>query len=61
MPNVNLALFLLHEKFNPNSKWENYLKTLPKTFHNVLYFNLNEIKLLQISQSFSKYNKNYII
>ena len=58
MPNVNLALFLLHEKFNSNSKWENYLKTLPKTFHNVLYFKLHEIKLLQISQSFSKYNKN---
>ena len=54
MPNVYLSLFVLYERLNKNSKWTNYFNILPTTFHNVLYFNLNEIKMLKISQSFSK-------
>ena len=54
MPNVYLTLFLIYEKLNLNSKWIDYLNILPKSFHNVLYFNLEEIKMLKVSQSFSK-------
>ena len=54
MPNVYLTLYLLYERINVNSKWQDYLNILPNSFHNVLYFNLDEIKMLKVSQSFSK-------
>lgn len=61
MPNVALSLFILYLKINTQnkdikfSKWTPYLNILPNEFHTPLYFNLDQIKLLQYSQSFCKY------
>ncbi len=61
MPNVTLALFILYLKTyqaNPNEpfacKWKSYLNILPDDFHTPLYFNLQQLKLLQPTQCFSK-------
>lgn len=59
MPNVTLAIFILYLKISQEkkdgSKWSPYLNILPSEFHTPLYFNLDEIKMLQPVQSFSKF------
>lgn len=59
MPNVSLALFLLYLRTDkPTSKcyqkWRSYLDILPNEFNTPLYFSLDELKMLQNSQCFSK-------
>ncbi|KAL1510056.1 hypothetical protein ABEB36_004712 [Hypothenemus hampei] len=47
MPNVLLAIGLLIEKFTDNSFWKPYIDVLPKTYHTVLYFTINELEELK--------------
>ena len=59
MPNVGLAFYILYLKINQDKtnemakKWKPYLNILPNEFHTPLYFNLDELKLLQPVQTFS--------
>lgn len=43
MPNVSLAMFLLIEKFTPDSFWKPYIDILPSTYSTVLYFTKDEL------------------
>jgi hypothetical protein len=57
MANVALAMLVLYLKTSPKdeklaAKWSPYLNILPVEFTTPLYFNLNEIKMLQHSQCF---------
>ncbi|CAM4792055.1 unnamed protein product [Rotaria magnacalcarata] len=47
MPNVALALFLLHER--PQSKWQPYINILPTDFNTPLYFNYDQLNRLKSS------------
>lgn len=47
MPNVLLAVYLLVEKFTPNSFWKPYLDILPKSYNTVLYYSYNELEELK--------------
>ncbi|CAF0828611.1 unnamed protein product [Adineta ricciae] len=47
MPNVALALFLLHE--GSQSKWKPYIDVLPNEFNTPLYFNLDQLNRLKSS------------
>ncbi|KUF82003.1 Ribosomal N-lysine methyltransferase set10 [Phytophthora nicotianae] len=49
-----LALALLYEKFvqGDKSKWAKHIELLPKTYHNALYFEQEEIKALEGSNLF---------
>jgi len=53
MPNVSLALFLLHER-SLDSKWKPYLDILPNQFNTPLYFDAEQLNRLKSSASFSK-------
>lgn len=56
MPNVAMSLLILKLKTESSSelalKWKPYLDVLPYQFNTPLYFSLEEIKMLQASQSF---------
>ena len=68
MQNISLALLVLFLKASLNtdesssenneliSKWKAYLNVLPSEFHTPLYFNLDEIKILQPTVCFSNNN-----
>lgn len=43
MPNVSLAMFLLIEKFTPDSFWKPYIDILPSSYSTVLYFTKDEL------------------
>ncbi|XP_030745557.1 actin-histidine N-methyltransferase [Sitophilus oryzae] len=47
MPNVLLSIYLLVEKFSPNSFWKPYFDILPKTYSTVLYFTQNDLEELK--------------
>ncbi|KAF7280983.1 hypothetical protein GWI33_005250 [Rhynchophorus ferrugineus] len=47
MPNVLLAVYLLVEKFTPNSFWKPYLDILPKSYNTVLYYSYSELEELK--------------
>ncbi|UJR35822.1 hypothetical protein I4U23_028569 [Adineta vaga] len=47
MPNVALALFLLHER--SESKWKPYIDVLPNQFNTPLYFDLDQLNRLKSS------------
>ncbi len=55
MPNVAMSLLILKLKIeNNNNDWINdYLNVLPLHFNTPMYFSLDEIKMLQASQSFT--------
>ena len=60
MPNVAMSLLILKLKIennnnnNKNNDWINdYLNVLPLHFNTPMYFSLDEIKMLQASQSFT--------
>jgi histone-lysine N-methyltransferase SETD3 len=52
MPNVALALFVLHER--SQSKWKPYLDILPNQFNTPLYFDYEQLNRLKSSAAFSK-------
>nr|XP_022902024.1 histone-lysine N-methyltransferase setd3 [Onthophagus taurus] len=52
MPNVALTIYLLFEKFSPDSFWEPYFNILPQNYSTVLYFNLEDLELLTGSPTF---------
>ncbi len=52
MPNVTLALFLLHER--SQSKWKPYIDILPDHFDTPLYFDYEQLNRLKPSASFCK-------
>lgn len=52
MPNVALAVHLVCEQFNPDSFWRPYIDVLPETFATPLYYNVEEIKLLEGSTAY---------
>ena len=52
MPNVALALFVLHER--SQSKWKPYLDILPDQFNTPLYFDYEQLNRLKSSTAFSK-------
>ncbi len=52
MPNIALALFLLHERFQ--SKWKPYIDILPDHFDTPLYFDSEQLNRLKPSASFCK-------
>jgi histone-lysine N-methyltransferase SETD3 len=54
MPNIALALFLLHERFQP--KWKPYIDILPDHFDTPLYFDYEQLNRLKPSSSFCKNN-----
>eukprot|EP00794_Sanderia_malayensis_P012142 gene12142-13395_t len=47
MPNVALAFLLVYELFNENSKWQPYLNVLPRTYSNILYFDIADVEMLK--------------
>lgn len=53
MPNVTLAIFLLLQKFTPNSFWKPYIDILPKSYTTVLYFTKEELFELRESPTFA--------
>jgi hypothetical protein len=59
MPNVAMSLLILKLKTESSSelalKWKPYLDVLPYQFNTPLYFSLEEIKMLQASQSFCRF------
>jgi hypothetical protein len=52
MPNVALALFLLHER--SQTKWKPYIDVLPNHFNTPLYFDFEQLNRLKSSAAFSK-------
>lgn len=56
MPNVSMSLLILKLKTETSTelalKWKPYLDVLPYQFNTPMYFSLEEIKMLQASQSF---------
>ncbi|CAF1499851.1 unnamed protein product [Adineta steineri] len=48
MPNVALALFLLHERYQ-SSKWKPYIDVLPTHFNTPLYFDSDQLNRLKSS------------
>lgn len=59
MPNVALALHLLIEKNSPVSHWEPYINVLPATYNTVLYFSLDQLKLLKGSPAMEDAIRQY--
>lgn len=47
MPNIGLALFLLHERLQ--SKWKPYIDVLPNDFSTPLYFDSDQLNRLKPS------------
>ena len=47
MPNVALAVHLLCEAYNENSKWRPYIHILPRHYTNILYFDTSDIENLK--------------
>ena len=47
MPNVALAFFLVYQLCKEDSKWKPYVNALPRTYNNVLYFQLDDLELLK--------------
>lgn len=47
MPNVALAVHLLCEAYNVNSKWRPYINILPRHYTNILYFDTSDIENLR--------------
>ena len=47
MPNVALAVHLLCEAYNVNSKWKPYINILPRHYTNILYFDISDIENLK--------------
>lgn len=54
MPNVALALFLLHERFQ--SKWKPYIDVLPNHFSTPLYLEYDQLNRLKPSATLCKKN-----
>jgi hypothetical protein len=54
MPNIALALFLLHER--SQSKWKPYIDILPTHFHTPLYFDYDQLIRLKSSAALCKKN-----
>ena len=54
MGNITLALHVLGEFVNASSFWQPYLRILPSSFSNTLYFTPDELKLLKGSPAYSK-------
>ena len=52
MPNVAMALFILHERFE--SAWKPYLDSLPNDFRTPLYFDIEQLNRLKSSATFGK-------
>jgi len=57
MPNIALALFLLHER-SQSSKWKPYIDILPNHFTTPLYFDYDQLSRLKSSAALCK--KNFI-
>ncbi|KAK2489836.1 hypothetical protein MC885_000949 [Smutsia gigantea] len=59
MGNITLAFHLLCERADPNSFWQPYIQTLPSEYDTPLYFEEDEVRLLQSTQAvhdvFSQY------
>lgn len=54
MPNISLALYLLHERCNPESFWSPYIKILPDSYDTPMYFTLEELQSLRGSNAFDE-------
>lgn len=54
MPNITLALFLLHER--GQSKWKPYIDILPDQFDTPLYFDSEQLNRLKSSAALCKNN-----
>jgi hypothetical protein len=52
MPNIALALFLLHER--SQSKWKPYIDVLPNHFTTPLYFDYDQLNRLKASAALCK-------
>lgn len=52
MPNIALAMFLLVEKFLPDSFWKPYIDILPASYTTVLYFTKDELLEFRESPTF---------
>ncbi|XP_033123935.1 actin-histidine N-methyltransferase-like [Anneissia japonica] len=59
MPNVLLAIHILNEKYKEDSFWKPYFDCLPHSYSVPLYFNEEELNLLQGSQAYSESMKQY--
>jgi len=57
MPNIALALFLIHEQ--SQSKWKPYIDILPNHFNTPLYFDYDQLNRLKPSAALCK--KNFLI
>lgn len=51
MDNVTLALHLLCERANPASFWLPYIRTLPQEYDTPLFYEQDEVQLLQGTQA----------
>uniref|UniRef100_A0A2P2ID43 protein-histidine N-methyltransferase n=1 Tax=Hirondellea gigas TaxID=1518452 RepID=A0A2P2ID43_9CRUS len=59
MGNVRLALIVLLEYLNPESKWRPYLRSLPHTFHTPLHSTPSHINMLMHSPVLESVVKQY--
>lgn len=46
MSNVCMAMYLLYEKFRPDSFWKPYIDMLPSSYNTIHYFTIDEFKAL---------------
>ncbi len=53
MPNIALALFLIHER-SQSSKWKPYIDILPNHFTTPLYFDYDQLNRLKSSAALCK-------
>ncbi|GAB6031701.1 Histone-lysine N-methyltransferase setd3 [Chamberlinius hualienensis] len=58
-PQVGLALFILHERFDSNSKYKPYLDILPSSYDTVLYFSVAEFEELKGCSCLDEALKHY--
>ncbi|XP_078001252.1 actin-histidine N-methyltransferase-like isoform X2 [Glandiceps talaboti] len=59
MPNILLSVHLLCEKLLPESFWMPYIRMLPRKYTTPLYFDIEELKLMQGSPSLEDALKQY--
>ncbi|XP_070578396.1 actin-histidine N-methyltransferase-like [Ptychodera flava] len=59
MPNILLSVHVLCEKYLPDSFWQPYIKTLPRTYTTPLYFTMEELQMLKESPALEDALKQY--
>ena len=47
LPSAALSLYLLAERWNPDSFWRPYIDMLPKTYTIPLFYSVDEVRMLE--------------